>query len=524
MKLKSPLDLTISTGITFILVSLPFFLRIHSFPLHDFANYYFGARFLDSGHFNISWYQPILFNKAIASLGYSEIFASYAPNPPSLALFFIPLKVFSPVHAKIVFTGLSYLLFVWAVIRLSRQFEHPDYFLITLPLIFIIPIRNGILFGQVYFFLFYLLVEGFLSLKKKNYLLMAFTWGLAVLLKIFPVILLCYLLFKKELKGTLYFTVVISVLLGVSIYLNGFEAWSYFIHYVMPKASSGEIAGEFVPNFQSIHMLLKQLFVIDSVNNPVPLFDSPILFQLFLIFSKIGLLFVGIYASVAIQSEFRSFGIWIIISYLLTPYGSTYSLVLLLIPVLAFWSTNRKKNLILLITAFLVANLPVSLFSHFPVILQYPRLLLLLTFMLLILLNSNPPIPSKWYFISFSLSISMGIILPFVRIQKTNDVQSWWTDQLPTLTYQMTCENDSLKIWYWDQNGDHSMFLQSLTCNQYPSEETLKDGQIYLGNKQLTYDSSNKKDPIRLNKNRIIFLSDVNRGIGFYTIKALDIP
>ena len=88
------------------------------FPIHDFANYYFGGKFLVEGHFNSDIYFPYEFNKAIFHLGHSGIFASYAPNTPFLAVFFALFSIFSLAVAKLIFNGISVVLLVFSLYRL----------------------------------------------------------------------------------------------------------------------------------------------------------------------------------------------------------------------------------------------------------------------------------------------------------------------------------------------------------------------------------------------------------------------
>ena len=118
---------------------------------HDFANYYFGATFIRNDLFAPSIYFPHIFNLEIASLGYTNIFASYAPNTPFLALSFLPLTYFSLATAKIVFNSISLLLFIYSLLNLFKHYQISDVYLFLLPLVFFIPLRNNFLFGQIYF-------------------------------------------------------------------------------------------------------------------------------------------------------------------------------------------------------------------------------------------------------------------------------------------------------------------------------------------------------------------------------------
>ena len=94
-----------------------------SSEVHDFANYFFGATFFRDGSFTPSIYFPHIFNLKIASLGYTNIYSSYAPNTPFLALSFLPLTYFSLATAKIVFNGISLLLFIYSLRNLFKHYK-----------------------------------------------------------------------------------------------------------------------------------------------------------------------------------------------------------------------------------------------------------------------------------------------------------------------------------------------------------------------------------------------------------------
>ena len=145
-----------SLGYLFIAVLCSIFTIIAiGFEPHDFANYYFGAILLEDDLFTPSIYFPHIFNLEIAALGYTNIFASYAPNTPFLALSFLPLTYFSLATAKIVFNSISLLLFIYSIRNLFKHYQISDVYLFLLPLDFFIPLRNNFLFGQIYLLLFF---------------------------------------------------------------------------------------------------------------------------------------------------------------------------------------------------------------------------------------------------------------------------------------------------------------------------------------------------------------------------------
>ncbi|UPT69307.1 MAG: DUF2029 domain-containing protein [Flavobacterium sp. JAD_PAG50586_2] len=200
------------------------------FEIHDFSNYYFGGTFLADGNFSAAIYFPHKFNQAIASLGYQNIFVSYAPNTPFLALLFVPFSLLSVTIAKLVFNCISIGIFVYSVYRLFNFYKVNPKFALLIPVLFLIPIKNNLLFGQVYFLLFFLLAEGWIAYERKHFKSMAFFWSFAILLKVFPVILILPLAFKKDWNALVYLLLSCFLLFGISLFFTGIDIWIFFLN------------------------------------------------------------------------------------------------------------------------------------------------------------------------------------------------------------------------------------------------------------------------------------------------------
>lgn len=67
--------------------------------------------------------------------------------------------------------------------------------------------------------------------------------------------------------------------------------------------------------------------------------------------------------------------------------------------------------------------------------------------------------------------------------------------------------------------GNYAMKIQSVNAQN----GEISDNQVYYQNEQLTFDHSNKQKSIIINGNEIVFLSDKNRGIGFYELRKIEV-
>lgn len=196
--------------------------RAVAFPIHDFANYYFGGYFLRQHTFTASTYFPYLFNKEIISLGYPPSFAGFAPNTPFLAMFLYPFTFIQLASAKLAFNILSSILFVISIYRLACFYKINWVYLVAIPLIFFVPIRNELLFGQVYLLLFFLLTEFWLAYEKNQQFKAALFLCFVIFLKVFPVLLVLIYLYKKQFRPLFYMLGISILFFGISLFIHWF--------------------------------------------------------------------------------------------------------------------------------------------------------------------------------------------------------------------------------------------------------------------------------------------------------------
>lgn len=488
------------------------------FPIHDFANYYFGGQFLVDGKFNSSTYFPYLFNQQIADLGYSGIFASYAPNTPFLALFFVPYSFLSLAKAKLIFNCISVLIFLTSIYRLASFYKIKLAYIVFLPLLFFVPIKNELLFGQVYFVLFFFLTEFWLSYQNEKHLKAAFFLSLAILLKVFPVLFLMIFLFRKEFKPLFYTFVFCFLFFGISVLFTGFDVWLFWLNSVVSKASNGEIASAYVDNYQSVFMFLKRLFIYDNVENTHPFFHDDSLFHSIVFTFKIAIVLLGYFFTNNKSNALIVFCYWVVATILLSPYGSTYTFILLIFPFLAIVKSeiSAVKKGIYFFTLFAINNLPLSIFMHNSFPFSYLRFFLLLAFAItfvVVFFQKSSIIKTGVFSLIILISCSF---LWKTKPQKSNP---FFSVKTPILIYDYQIKNKELTYYYWNEKGKNQ---KTLKLHKHNTEELrIKNNQIFHNNKQLTFDKSNKLKPTLINGKIVVFLSDYNRGIGFYSLRKI---
>ncbi|MBW1295769.1 glycosyltransferase family 87 protein [Aquimarina litoralis] len=505
-----------------LVVGIIFLIKSFSFLPHDFANYYYGAYFLENGSFPKIIYDPTWFNQRIFEIQ-EKVFASYAPNTPFLALFFVPFTLVSFSTAKIIFNAISLILFLYALKNLFTTYKISNIHYVTVLFALLIPIKNNILFGQVYLLLFFLISEGYLAYKQEKKIKMGILWSIAILLKVFPVILFGFLLFQKKFKSFFMLSLCTGVLLIISIYINGFSSWLYFVENILPKANRGEISGEFFKGYQSFLMLFKHLFIYNDIKNQNAIIHSPNLYYVFLMVSKLVIIGYGFLITWHQKSRLLKFSYWILASYLLSPYGSSYSNILLIIPLVQLLKEEPQNYISILgvFTIFLICNFPFHYTYSFPLPFSFLKLFLyLLLWWFLFYRKVNV---TKWHVGVLSLSLCISILFLLPKTEKDINPATnflFKNDQHQALIYDYDIEKGVLSYKFWTLEGSQTK-KANIDIENVDYDVNLHNNQIYYNDIKITDNPSKKRKPAIINKDTLIYLSDTQRGYGFYTLRKI---
>jgi hypothetical protein len=205
---------------------------------------------------------------------------------------------------------------------------------------------------------------------------------------------------------------------------------------------------------------------------------------------------------------------------LISPYGSTYTFLFFIFPFLALikHQISIQKKLILIFLIGLVSNIQLSYFSSWQFPFSYMRFLILILFSTAFI--SLAPSWINWQISLFVVFISIGFKL-LMNQSVTSNFTYFTKETIPLLTYDYCIDGNRLTYFYWNNNG--------INKNTLPQKIELSDSlkvhldkhQIFINNKQVTFDQSNKLKPKLLKDGSIVFLSDKNRGIGFYNLQKL---
>lgn len=499
----------------------------YSSPLHDFSNSYFSAKLLhDSVPPETVIFDIYDFNTYIWNLGYTDVLVDFYVNSPFTLSAFYPLAyVDNPYIAKFVFNGVSILLFLIGLFLLAKKNVHEHRWLLLLvPIIFYVPIKNQILFGQSYFIVFFFVVTGIYFLdKNKEYLTGAFL-GFAVLLKFFPVFYGVQFLFQKKWKAILWCIIATLVLCIIGMLLTGTSLWKSYFFDILPHTFLSNTTTDFRPNYQSLDVFFKTLFVYDAYYNPDALLANDRLYVFANWCSKA--LIIGSAIAISIQKKRDSFtllAIWITALFLTQGRTATYAQILWVVPLFVMVRNSISlKHLLLLIGLFAcISNIPFHKLLTMPIGVQFSRLWLVIFASVLIYRWIGGGLNLKYITLVF---IVLTPLFSGVFKSETLDKSQYvLSEKKHFIVYDFFNNNGKLAYKVLGKNGDETI-TTGIKINSFDTQSiVLKDHQLYKDNRVLTSNISLKKKPVLVNNSHVYFLTDHRSRRGAFTLKSITI-
>lgn len=307
----------------------------------DFPNYYVSARLLFEKNKEVKLYDNDWFQDQI-DLNGIDAKGKFSPFPPPTAFILAPLAGMNPLTAKRIwlFINLVLIFFCAVLIRKISAINFRDSLLLIL--CSGIALANTLMLGQVYILLLLSMLLSYYLLKNKNDLSPGLLLGAGIAIKYFPVIYMPSLLYERRWKTitAIILTIFLSNLAALLIF--GLNTYKDFFDTVFFQHLNGKLEGQSPWSFafQSWNALAHNLFKFHPIENPEPLFNSVIFFNVF----KYGIQFSILAFSLSIFNKLRRqthfFETAIILSSVtvlfLTPAGATYHNLLLLLPITLF--------------------------------------------------------------------------------------------------------------------------------------------------------------------------------------------
>jgi Glycosyltransferase family 87/WD40-like Beta Propeller Repeat len=378
--IRKPLAiLAVLLTVTFLVITavMPGWKQIET----DFPNYYTAAVLARQGQPLRDYYDWTWFARQMNYAGIEGRIGNYTPQSPLTMLPMLPLAAFPAQRAKqiwllcnLLFLGLT----LWLLHRLSR-FGIVEIWLLAFGAFF--SLRTNFLYGQYYVLLLFLLTLAFYFLHRKKYFLGGLITAIAFALKLYGGPFLLYFIARRHWKALIAMILATFVLAGAAIALFGFSDVHYYATQILPRSLEGAAIDPYDPGIPTLSNLLHRLFLREPELNPHPLWESPWAF--FFLRTFISLLIalpLFLQTSLKPSSDCYDFAWFMIASLLLSTNLSSYTFLLLLLPLLLLLEDSEPDSWR---TFFLVGSYVLLAFPLHPLWL-FPKVWLLVALYLFV--------------------------------------------------------------------------------------------------------------------------------------------
>ncbi|HVT00963.1 MAG TPA: glycosyltransferase family 87 protein [Patescibacteria group bacterium] len=193
----------------------------------DFSSYYYGPKFAFSG------LNPYLGGK---------VFFTPFSYPPIVLLFFTPISLLPFFVAQKIWIAISIMLLIsviYLIFSMYRQDLFSNKALILYSLVFIsFPLKFSLGMGQINIIVLFLVVLSIYYLHHQKYVFSGGIMGLAISLKLFPILIIPYFIIRKKTKvlAGMFFAMIALFSIAAIIFphLN-----YYFFSNTLPSLLSG---------------------------------------------------------------------------------------------------------------------------------------------------------------------------------------------------------------------------------------------------------------------------------------------
>jgi len=342
----------------------------------DFPNYFTAAVCIRKGLPLRNFYDWTWFQRQMNFAGIEQQLGGFPPHTPLTAVPMVPLAGFPFQVAKriwLVFSLGFLAASIWLLGRITGfRAEH----LILLTLLGFGALYSNFLYGQYYAFLLFLLTLALYCLKREQPAASGFLCGITFGLKLYGGPFLLYFLVKRNWKAVAGFLAATVSMGAVAIAMFGWADVHYYLSNILSRALDGEIIDPYNSVNQTYSTLLRRMFFAEPELNPQALWNAPLAVFFFLPFFTVliaALALVGLARRPA-DFEHRDFAWFMIATLLVSVSLSSYTYILLLLPIALLLRDASVRDRFLLIAAFVALTCPLRLSWHA----YFPRLWVLL--------------------------------------------------------------------------------------------------------------------------------------------------
>lgn len=275
-------------------------------------------------------------------------------NPPILFFFLSPLMLFDYYTSLTIWNLFSIILGILGARKVfyysfSLSFIKKNGYYLYLIYLLCLPTLMNLGIAQIGSFLLYFLIYGYDFYIKKQDIKAGIFWGIIAAIKLFPALLLLFLIFQKRYFAFLIMFLTLLGLTLVPVIIYGSHIYHDYIsmmHQVVwyGKSWNGSLLG-----------MLYRLF-INNLELPTILFLYLFLAVLILIYYVAKIVQLK-----KIHATYHAFCLTAVIMLYLSPFAWLYYFSILLIPLTFIWvSLQNKMTKIIMIAVIILINLPIN--------------------------------------------------------------------------------------------------------------------------------------------------------------------
>jgi Glycosyltransferase family 87 len=342
----------------------------------DFPNYYTAAVCIRKGLPLRNFYDWTWFQRQMNFAGIERQLGGFPPHTPLTAVPMVPLAGFPFQVAKRIWLVFSLGSLAASIWLLSRMTGFQMEYLILLAFLGFGALYSNFLYGQYYVFLLFLLTLAFYCVQRGQSAAGGFLCGVTFGLKLYGGPFVLYFLAKRNWKAVAGFLAATVFMGAIAIAMFGWADTHYYLLNILPRALDGEIIDPYNAVNQTYSTVLRRLFFPEPELNPHPLWNAPLAVFFLLPFFTVliaALTMVGL-ARRPGAFERRDFAWFMIATLLVSVSLSSYTYIVLLLPVALLLRDAGVRERFLLIAAFVALTFPLALSWHA----YFPRLWVLL--------------------------------------------------------------------------------------------------------------------------------------------------
>ncbi len=246
----------------------------------DFPNYYLVARLTREGYSLDRIYDWVWLQRVKDHWGLDQDLVGFAGLTPFSALPVLPLSFYSAIVAKRLWIVVNILLLYGTVECLNRVTSLGRRRIWLLCLLAIFPLRTSFLYGQMHLLVMFLLALAYFFHRRDRPIACGVCLSIAGALKVYPLFLGAYFLWKRRKREVLAMICSALLLLGVGWLCMGAHVMHTYVTEVLPRSLRGEVLDPYSARAASGAALFHRLFIFEPQLNPTPALRSPLLYAM----------------------------------------------------------------------------------------------------------------------------------------------------------------------------------------------------------------------------------------------------